>query len=70
MQIFFHLTTAANDPSDRRMGRGRGRGGGVGVGGAERGAVGVQSNFRKACLSAGSVEHGAAEKTEGDIEKV
>lgn len=64
MQFFFHLTTAANNPSDRRMGRGRGGGG------AERGAVGVQSNFRKACLSVGSVEHGAAEKTEGDIEKV
>lgn len=49
---------------------GRTDGAGAGRGGAERGAVGVQSNFRKACLSAGSVERGAAEKTEGDIEKV
>lgn len=27
MQIFFHLTTAANNPSDGRMGQGRGGGG-------------------------------------------
>lgn len=42
---------------------------GQGGRGSEGGAVGVQSNFRKACLSAGDVERSHAEETEGDIEK-
>lgn len=42
--------------------------GGMG-GGAREEWEGIQSNFYKACLSAGTLEHVAAEKPKGDIEK-
>lgn len=48
----FYLTTAANNPSDEQ---GEGR---------REELEGLQSNFHKACLSAGKLEHITAEKPE------
>ena len=49
----FYLTAAANSPSDEQ------------VEGTREEREELQSNFYKACLSAGTLEHFAAEEPEG-----